>query len=72
MLLVLARSATDITLCALDLVNLGYAKHIPTIVSEAASGSKLPIYKNIRFANALTAELRLLLPSTDLPTIDGV
>lgn len=55
-----------------DIVDLGYAQHIPTLVNETTSGRKVRIYKNIRFANSPTGELRFRLPDTDLPIIDGI
>ena len=55
-----------------DLIDLGYAKHVPTFVNETTSGRKIRIYKNIRFANPPTGYLRFRLPDTDLPVIDGI
>lgn len=55
-----------------DLIDLGYAKHVPTLVNQTASGRKVRIYKNIRFANAPTGQMRFHLPDTDLPVIDGI
>ena len=53
-------------------IDLGYAKHVPTFVNETKSGRKIFIYKNIRFANAPTGNLRFRRPDTDLPRSDGV
>ncbi|TQV95176.1 lipase [Cordyceps javanica] len=54
------------------LVDLGYAKHVPTYVNTTASGERVAVYKNIRFANAPTGNLRFRKPDTALPTQDGV
>lgn len=54
------------------LVNLGYSKHVPTYTNTTSSGLGVSIYKNIRFANAPTGELRFRAPNTDLPFVDGV
>ena len=54
------------------LVDLGYAKHVPTLVNETSSGRKVRIYKNIRFANPPTGEIRFRLPDTDLPAVEGI
>lgn len=55
-----------------DLIDLGYARHVPTLVNETASGRKIRTYKNIRFANAPTGDLRFRLADTDLPMNDGI
>lgn len=49
------------------LIDLGYAKHVPTSVNNTASGRKVSIYKNIRFANSPTGGLRFRHPDTHLP-----
>lgn len=54
------------------LVDLGYAKHIPTFVNKTVSGHNVTIYKNIRFANAPTGNLRFRAPDTNLPTQPGI
>ncbi|KAH8799813.1 putative lipase 2 [Xylogone sp. PMI_703] len=54
------------------LIDLGYAKHVPTYLKTTASGQKIAIYKNIRFANPPTGNLRFRLPNTDLPKVEGV
>ncbi len=54
------------------LVDLGYAKHIPTYVNTTASRERVAIYKNIRFANSPSGNLRFRKPDTNLPTQDGV
>lgn len=54
------------------LVDLGYAKHIPTHINTTASGERVAIYKNIRFANAPAGNLRFRKPDTNLPVQDGV
>jgi len=54
------------------LVNLGYAKHLPTYVNTTASGQRVAIYKNIRFANSPTGDLRFRAPNTTLPRVDSV
>ncbi|OAA51225.1 Carboxylesterase, type B [Beauveria brongniartii RCEF 3172] len=55
-----------------DLVDLGYAKHVPTYINTTISGARVAVYKNIRFANAPTGNLRFRKPDTNLPTQDGV
>ena len=54
------------------LVDLGYAKHIPTETKITTSGRKISIYKNIRFANPPTGDLRFRLPDTRLPKVNGI
>lgn len=54
------------------LVDLGYAQHIPTIIDTTPSGQRVAIYKNIRFANPPTGNLRFRRPSTRLPTVSGI
>ena len=53
-------------------VDLGYAKHVPTLTNYTASGKKISVYKNIRFGNPPTGELRFRLPNTNLPKTDGI
>ncbi|KID80417.1 Carboxylesterase, type B, partial [Metarhizium brunneum ARSEF 3297] len=55
-----------------DIVDLGYAQHIPTYHNTTISGHKVKIYKNIRFANAPTGNLRFRAPDTKLPKVHGV
>ncbi|KAB5583472.1 putative lipase 2, partial [Coniochaeta sp. 2T2.1] len=54
------------------LINLGYAKHVPTTYYETPSGRNISVYKNIRFANPPTGDLRFRLPNTILPTVHGI
>ncbi|GAB1316947.1 Carboxylic ester hydrolase [Madurella fahalii] len=54
------------------LVDLGHAKHVPTFYTKTASGNKISVYKNIRFANPPTGDLRFRLPDTRLPKVDGI
>jgi hypothetical protein len=54
------------------IIDLGYAKHVPTYVNATASGKRISIYKNIRFGNPPTGNLRFRLPNTDLPKVSGV
>ncbi|GJN83953.1 hypothetical protein PLIIFM63780_007504 [Purpureocillium lilacinum] len=54
------------------LIDLGYAKHVPTYVNTTASGQRVAIYKNIRFARSPTGELRFRAPNTKLSRVDGV
>lgn len=54
------------------LVDLGYAKHIPTSTNTTTSGYNVSIYKNIRFAKPPTGDLRFRKPNTDLPYVEGV
>jgi hypothetical protein len=53
-------------------IDLGYAKHIPTYVNETTSGHKVSIYKNIRFGNPPTKELRWRRADTDLPVVEEI
>lgn len=54
------------------LVDLGYAKHIPTYINTTASGQRVAIYKNIRFANSPTGNLRFRKPDTNLRKQHGI
>lgn len=54
------------------LVDLGYAKHVPSSVNTTSSGHKVSIYKNIRFANAPTGDLRFRHPDTELPNVSNI
>src|SRR5690349_14659067 len=56
----------------IGLVDLGYAKHIPTYVNTTASGREITVYKSIRFANSPTGDLRFRLPDTHLPKVKGI
>ncbi|CAM1506186.1 Fc.00g058270.m01.CDS01 [Cosmosporella sp. VM-42] len=55
-----------------QVIDLGYAKHIPTFVNETKSGRKISIYKNIRFANSPIGNLRFRRPDTEMPRTDGI
>jgi carboxylesterase type B len=57
---------------AAGLVDLGYAKHVPTYVDTTASGRKVAVYKNIRFANPPIGNLRFRLPDVRLPKTPGI
>jgi carboxylesterase type B len=54
------------------LIDLGYARHIPTSTNKTASGHKVAIYKNIRFANAPTGDLRFRKPDTNLAVVEEI
>ncbi|KAJ6786238.1 hypothetical protein PWT90_04910 [Aphanocladium album] len=54
------------------LVDLGYAKHVPTYINTTASGQRVAVYKNIRFGNSPTGDLRFRKPDTNLPMQVGV
>lgn len=54
------------------LIDLGYARHIPTSINTTASGLRVAIYNNIRFARSPTGNLRFRAPNTDLPHIDDI
>ncbi|KAJ3492194.1 hypothetical protein NLG97_g5451 [Lecanicillium saksenae] len=54
------------------LVDLGYARHVPTYINTTASGERVAVYKNIRFANSPTGDLRFRKPDTNLPKQTGV
>jgi carboxylesterase type B len=53
-------------------IDLGYAKHVPTYVDITESGRKVSVYKNIRFANPPSGNLRFRLPDTRLPKVGGI
>jgi carboxylesterase type B len=53
-------------------VNVGYATHIPTSVNSTASGLKLGLYNNIRFAQPPLGNLRFRNPQTPPAKVDGV
>ena len=54
------------------LVDLGYAKHVPTFTNTTTSGLRVAVYKNIRFGNPPTGELRFRKPDTRLQHQSGV
>ncbi|KAK3349720.1 putative lipase 2 [Lasiosphaeria hispida] len=54
------------------LVDLGYAKHIPTTTYTTTSGRNISIYKNIRFAKPPTGDLRFRLPDPNISKIPGI
>lgn len=58
--------------CTAGLVDLGYAKHVPTYTNVTASGQRVAIYKNIRFGNPPTGNLRFRKPDTNLHKQDGI
>lgn len=55
-----------------NLVDLGYAKHIPTYINQTISGHNVIIYKNIRFANPPIGNRRFRGPNTELPHVNGI
>ncbi|KAK4246890.1 lipase [Corynascus novoguineensis] len=54
------------------LVDLGYAKHIPTYIDTTASGQRVAVYKNIRFAKSPTGNLRFRAPDTQLSRVEDI
>lgn len=54
------------------LVDLGYAKHIPTYIDTTASGQRIAVYKNIRFAKSPTGNLRFRAPDTQLSRVEAI
>jgi hypothetical protein len=53
-------------------IDLGYAKHIPTYINTTVSGRRIAIYKNIRFALPPTGSRRFRKPDISLPNTEGV
>jgi carboxylesterase type B len=45
-------------------IDLGYATHTPTFINATASGTKIGLYNNIRFAQPPTGSLRFRKPRT--------
>ncbi len=58
--------------CSPGLVDLGYAKHVPSFVNTTKSGQAITVYKNIRFGNPPTGDLRFRKPDTKLPKQQGI
>ena len=54
------------------LVDLGYAKHIPTTTYTTTSGRNISLYKNIRFAKPPTGDLRFRLPDPNVSKIPDI
>jgi len=54
------------------LVDLGYAKHVPTFINKTDSGRSVSIYKNIRFGNPPIGNLRFRKPDTRLPREEAI
>ncbi|KAJ6440682.1 lipase [Purpureocillium lavendulum] len=54
------------------MVDLGYAKHVPTYINTTASGQRVAVYKNIRFAKAPSGHLRFRGPDTKLDHVAGI
>lgn len=54
------------------LVDIGYAKHVPTSTYKTPSGRSILVYKNIRFGNPPVGDLRFRLPNTSLPSVSGI
>lgn len=54
------------------LVDLGYSKHVPGWLNTTATGKRVAVYRNIRFANPPTGPLRFRKPDTDLPYEEGI
>lgn len=53
-------------------VDLGYAVHVPTKVSNVSSGLRYADYNNIRFAQPPLGDLRFRKPEVPPPTQDGI
>ncbi len=59
--------------CSPDyLVDLGYAKHVPTWINTTSTGAKLLNYNNIRYAQPPTGEKRFRKPVTPPPHQPGI
>jgi carboxylesterase type B len=67
-------SSIIITTAALQfpLVDLGYATHAPTYINTTASGTRVGLYNNIRFAQPPTGALRFRKPSTPPLSQEGI
>ena len=50
------------------LVDPRHAKHVPIFINKAASDHKVTVYKNIRFVNLLTGDLRCMGRTRDCPS----
>ena len=46
------------------LVDLGYAKHVPSFTNTTDSGKNVTIYRDIRFGNPPVGDLRFRRPDT--------
>ena len=55
-----------------DLVDLGYAKHLPTWINTTSSGTQLLNYNNIRYAEPPTGWKRFRKPVTPPPYQHGI
>ncbi|KAH8898893.1 putative lipase 2 [Thozetella sp. PMI_491] len=64
--------ASGSTSCVPGLVDLGYAKHIPSYVATTSSGNNVTVYKNIRFAKPPIGNLRFRWPDTRVPKQEGI
>ncbi|KAJ5104178.1 hypothetical protein N7532_004707 [Penicillium argentinense] len=53
-------------------INVDTATHIPTYINTTASGAKVALYNNIRFAQPPIGNLRFRKPRTPPPTQDGI
>jgi carboxylesterase type B len=53
-------------------IDLGYAKHIPTYINTTASGRRIAIYKNTKFPLPPTGSRRFRKPDISLPNTEGV
>lgn len=55
-----------------QLIDLGYAKHVPTYINTTSSGLNISIYKNIRYARPPIGKLRFRKPDARLRTESGI
>jgi carboxylesterase type B len=71
-LALLVPGATSSSCGQKGLVDLGYAKHVPSFTNTTDSGQNVTIYRDIRFGNPPIGNLRFRRPDTNLPRVEGI